>query len=215
VDVLERLLTRLQKGRTKVVSSPAERRYIHSVLGAWFGQYHPAFLKLLGDEQLLAKMDELMREILQRAMEKSARRTVIRTARAARQYFTGSLLIPLSRSYWSRAPQQTPAGRDEEVALRLRQLDPELAASYEQGVLDIEDEARVSYRGPAAELREMLTTVLHILAPNDKVQATDWYREARRSGVRTENTPTRAERVRLFSEAELRGQLQPRRPKLS
>jgi len=199
-DVIERLLTRLEAGRGAIVSSRAERVNIRSVVGAWFGQYRNAFLQMVGDEQLLAPMDGLMQEILKRASEESARRTMIRNVRAAHRYFTDSLLVPLSRAYWSRAPQQSPAGHDREVALRLRQLDADLS--------DIEDDARLSYRGPAAELREVLTGVLHILAPTEQVQAMDWYREARRSGARTEPTPTRAERVKFILRSVMQGSAQ-------
>ena len=44
----------------------------------------------------------------------------------------------------------------------------------------------------------MLSGVLHRLAPNEAVQATDWYKAARKSGVRKETIPTRGERVRYI-----------------
>ena len=54
----------------------------------------------------------------------------------------------------------------------------------------------------------MLTGVLHILAPTEQVQAMDWYREARRSGARTEPTPTRAERVKFILRSVMQGSAQ-------
>lgn len=207
-DVIERLLIRLEGGRSATVSSRAERVNIRSVVGAWFGEYRSAFLQMIGDEQLLAPMDGLLQEILRRASETSARRTVTRDVRSTRRYFNDNLLVPLSRAYWSRAPQQSPAGFDREAESRLRQLDADLADSYAQAVYDVEDEARLSYRGPAAELRELLTGALHILAPTERVQAMDWYREARRSGARSESTPTRAERVRFILRSRSQGSTQ-------
>ena len=68
-------------------------------------------------------------------------------------------------------------------------------------IRDLEDRDRISYRGTAGELREVVTEVLHILAPTADVQATDWYKEARRSGKRKESTPTRAERIRYILRA--------------
>ena len=163
---------------------------------------------MIGDEQLMAPMDELLQQLLRRTSDGRARTTVIRDVRSARRYFNDSLLVPLSRAYWSRAPQQGPAGFDREVELRLRRLDPNLAKGYAQAVFDIEDDDRLSYRGPAAELREVVTDALHILAPTGEVQATDWYREARRSGARTEPTPTRAERVKFILRSRLQGSAQ-------
>ncbi|HEV2426423.1 MAG TPA: hypothetical protein VGZ29_16475 [Terriglobia bacterium] len=139
-----------------------------------------------------------MEEVLRVSSDGSARRTVIRSVTNASRRFRDELLLPLNRAYWSRAPETSPAGRDEEAARRLRNLDAKVADDYEQAVLDIEDSDRVSYRGAAAELREVLTQVLHILAPTADVQAADWYREARKSGATTEPKPTRAERTKFI-----------------
>ena len=61
-DVIERLLIRLEGGRSATVSSRAERVNIRSVVGAWFGEYRSAFLQTIGDEQLPAPMDGLLQE---------------------------------------------------------------------------------------------------------------------------------------------------------
>ena len=71
--------------------------------------------------------------------------------------------------------------------------------------MDLQDEERLTYRGPAAELREILTSVLHRLAPTEIVQETDWYKEARRSGKRKETTPTRAERIKFILRSRMLG----------
>lgn len=204
LDVLERLQSRLSNSQ-RSGCTPTERRNIRSVVGAWFSQYRAPFIQILGDEKLIASMDEGMETLLNFASKDSARRTVLRAVKAAKEYFRGSLLLPLTRAHWSRAPQSSPAGRDEIVAVRLRNLDSDLADSYEQAVIDVEDPDRLSYRGPAAELREVLSTVLHTLAPTPDVEATDWYKESRRTGARKEPTPTRAERTRYILRGRLKG----------
>lgn len=198
LDVLQRLLARLQARKTGEISGQAERKNIRSVIGAWFAQYRPAFVAVIGEGEALAGMDEKMQELLKLASDDSARRTVVRLCKSAIKKFKEHLLIPLSRGYWSLAPQRSPAGYDKEVAAKLEALDADLAQSYSQVGTDIMDDARLSFRGTAAELREVLTDVLHTLAPTEKVQATDWYKEARRSGGRKEPTPTRAERTRFI-----------------
>jgi Predicted pPIWI-associating nuclease len=205
LDVLDRLVTRLQAGATREISGLGERRYLRSVIGAWFSEYRPAFIEIVGEEQAIRSMDDQMQELLKLASDGSSRRTVVRLCRAAIKNFKGNILVPLSRAYWSLAPERSLAGYDEEVSVKLKGLDPSLAESYEQSVLDIEDEQRLSYRGTAAELREVVTDVLHVLAPTAEVQATEWYKEARRSGARKESTPTRAERTRFILRARAQG----------
>jgi hypothetical protein len=204
LEVLQRLRDRLRAGSARTVSE-AERRNIHSVVGAWYGVYRPSFAQIVGEEQQLVSIDQCMDTLVRLAARESPRRTVVRAVSTGISHFEEHLLGPLTRAYWSRAPQKTPAGFDEEAASRLRKLNAELADSYEQAVVDIEDGGRASYRGPAAELREVLTGVLHILAPTPQVEATDWYREARRSGARKEPTPTRAERTKFILRSRAKG----------
>lgn len=205
IDVLERLNVRLRAGTTKEISSATERKNIRSVVGAWFSQYQPSAVQIVGEEQYIRSMDEEMLGLLKLASGNSTRRTVIRSCTSAIRHFRENLLVPLGRAYWSRAPERSPAGRDDEVAARLMQLDGELAESYEQAVIDAEDSERRTYRGPAAELREVLTNVLHILAPNAQVEATEWYRASQRSGTRKEPTPTRAERTKFILRSRAKG----------
>ncbi len=204
IDILDRLSARLRTGTTREISK-AEQKGIRSVVGAWFTQYQASAVQIVGQEQSIVSMDEQMQILLKLAFGNSSRRMVIRSTVSAIRHFRENLLVPLNRAYWSQAPERTPAGRDDDVAARLRRLDPELADSYEQAVIDIEDEERLSYRGPAAELREILTGVLHLLAPDARVEETEWYRQSQRSGTRKESVPTRAERTKFILRSRLKG----------
>jgi len=211
LDVLERLRARLQarvkrrEGETPALGK-AEQINVQSVVGAWFREYQPYFSQIVGAEDpQIAALDEMMQELLQISSDGSARRTVIRSVSRAAKNFRDNLLFRISRAYWSRAPQRSPAGLDDDLARRLRNLDPKIADGYEQAVLDIEDPERQSYRGAAAELREVLTHVLHILAPTSEVEAMDWYKEARKSGTATEPKPMRTERTKFILRKQVQG----------
>jgi len=52
----------------------------------------------------------------------------------------------------------------------LRVLEPGAALGYEQALRDIQDEGRLSYRGVASELREVVREVLDRLAPDKDLQ---------------------------------------------
>jgi len=195
-DILDRLLAQLRA--REALSHDQLRRAIRSFVGAWFQLYRPAFLGMLGDQDALTPIDDVMQSITKLVADGEGRRRLTAELGRLKQIFSDQLVVPLTRSYWSRAPERTRAGLDEEVLRRLRRLDVQLANGYEQVILDLEDQNRISYRGTAGELREVLTGVLHTLAPTAQVEATDWYRESRRSGARREPTPTRAERVRFI-----------------
>jgi hypothetical protein len=78
IDVLERLRARLHAGAAGV-SSVAERKSIRSVVGAWFSQYRPSAIQVVGEEQYILEMDEEMQGLLKLASGSSTRRTIIRS----------------------------------------------------------------------------------------------------------------------------------------
>ena len=85
------------------------------------------------------------------------------------------------------------SAEDDEVIQRLNALVPSAARSYTQAVLDLKDDGRVSFRGPALELREALREVLDHLAPDDEVMAAPGYtQEKEKPG------PTMRQKVRFI-----------------
>ncbi len=87
-----------------------------------------------------------------------------------------------------------PIAVDRLLLRRLQALGPELAASYSQVHIDLADDARLSFLGPAGEIREVMRAVIHELSPDDDVRARSWY-------VAHEGRPTQAERIRHILEA--------------
>jgi hypothetical protein len=84
------------------------------------------------------------------------------------------------------------AEEDRQVISKLDALVPSAARSYEQAVLDLKDGGRISFRGPALELREALREILDCLAPDSEVTIAPGYvQEKDRDG------PTMKQKVRF------------------
>ncbi|HKZ03699.1 MAG TPA: hypothetical protein VJ180_15760, partial [Pyrinomonadaceae bacterium] len=64
---------------------------------------------------------------------------------------------------------------DDEIIRKLDVLVPSAALSYKQAILDLKDDNRVSFRGPALELREALREILDHLAPDSEVTTAHGY----------------------------------------
>ena len=65
---------------------------------------------------------------------------------------------------------------DKRILDTLIQLAPSAALSYEQALLDIGNDSRLSWRGPATDLREALRETLDQLAPDKQVAAQPGFR---------------------------------------
>ncbi len=94
------------------------------------------------------------------------------------------------------AAKEKPAAHtaeDDEIISKLDAVVPSAALSYTQAVLDLSEENRVSFRGPALEFREALREILDHLAPDGEVSAASGYvQEKDRSG------PTMRQKVRFI-----------------
>lgn len=87
-----------------------------------------------------------------------------------------------------------------QVVMKLNELNPDLAACYRQGIGDLDTNARESFVGPAAELREVLAWVMRILAPDDAVTAQEGFRP----DPETKGKPTQRQRVQYIMRTKLK-----------
>jgi hypothetical protein len=79
------------------------------------------------------------------------------------------------------------------ILLRLRRQSPSLADSFEQVLKDINDHTRLSYVGPAGEVREVLRSCVQSLAPEDEIMKQPWFTGIVQDGKKR---PSQAERTR-------------------
>jgi hypothetical protein len=89
-------------------------------------------------------------------------------------------LVQLDSRLVTGSSQPEPESRsqiDERILVTLRALLPSAALSYEQALLDLNQQERLSWRGPAADLREALRETLDHLAPDDQVTGMQGYKQ--------------------------------------
>jgi Predicted pPIWI-associating nuclease len=91
-----------------------------------------------------------------------------------------------------------------EIVETLRGLVPTAALSYQQAIRDLADGTRLSYRGPAAELREVLREVLDHQAPDTEVIKSENYKPEKDQHGKDRSKPTMKQQVRFILKA--RGQ---------
>lgn len=84
-------------------------------------------------------------------------------------------------------------GPDARIITTLRALLPSAAASYEQALIDLSHSRRLSWRGPATDLREALRETLDHLAPDTDVCASAGYKSEPNT-----NGPTMKQKVRFI-----------------
>ena len=91
-------------------------------------------------------------------------------------------------------PSRGPlSGRESAILERLRRVSSPLADSMEQALRDMNDHSRLSYVGPAGEVREVMRATVQLLAPNSAIRDQPWFVGIEQGGKRN---PSQAERTR-------------------
>ncbi len=170
--------------KAATVGKQATREQARAVVQQYFRLTRPHLSRLAFADAELAPLDEQMQELLRLANGVSAKPAYIKAMRAARRSLDQ---IELSREMRlglgsSTASGDQPSAVERAIIGTLGALLPGAALGYQQALRDIADNTRLSYRGVAAELREVVREVLDRLAPDADMQAAGVAIEKNQSG---------------------------------
>jgi hypothetical protein len=89
------------------------------------------------------------------------------------------LLVAVEGQTLARPPkskQATTSPADELIIVSLNELCPSASLAYQQALIDLSGGDRLSWRGPATDLREALRETLDVLAPDTDVMASPGFK---------------------------------------
>jgi hypothetical protein len=146
----------------KAATKQVAQRYIHRV--------RPHLLALNFGESVEG-IDGAFQSLLELSEGRNLAASYKRHARAVRRTVTtlsGQIEYRLAGAV---VDSSGPSKEDAKIIGILSGLVTSAASSYQQAIADLSDEKRVSFKGPAHELREVLREVLDHFAPNAEVVA--------------------------------------------
>ena len=196
VRELEQRLGTLDKALRIVRASRIERSDIREatrgIVDFYFRVIRDLFVSAQVGADIIADCDAVAHELLEATHRKVATATYKSLVKAFYRRALDAEKIVLLAS-------QTPADNkrsdptDIRIVETLKGFLPSAALSYEQAVLDLNQNTRLSWRGPATDLREALRETLDHLAPDKDVIA--------QPGFKLENGtsgPTMKQKVRFI-----------------
>jgi len=127
-----------------------------------------------GIESELSETDALFQELHALSRKNASKDKCLRLLNTAKTLFVRLEGAALARG--ARRSAGTRTATDDLIIESLQDLCPAAALSYTQALLDLESTERMSYRGPAADLREALRETLDTLAPDHEVEAMPGYK---------------------------------------
>lgn len=162
-DAFARYNAALGRVHTAHVNAQEIKEQTKQVAQAYFRTVRPLLTKYQLDD-LLEPLTAAFQALLQLSEGRSLTSSYKRHTKAIRRLvprITGQLELQ-----GGTASSVSSSETDRKIVETLDRLIPSAAQSYQQAIADLADDRRLSFRGPAHELREALREVLDHLAPD-------------------------------------------------
>lgn len=164
---LDALIKKYTKTKTAVVNRHNLREQTRNVVKTYFALHRLALSQQCREEGPLQPLDASMQKLLSYCNARTSKIKYLAELKTAKKEL-GSIELKclLSISNTSGGGQTALAEQDIAIIKTLNDLLPSAHKSYEQGLQDLADQKRQSWRGPVAEFREALRETLDHLAPD-------------------------------------------------
>ncbi len=184
-------------GRSKQIPSAVVQPMARAIAKPYFEIVRAELLVVMERKGLVDEIDFVVQSILQLAEGVREKQAYIGQINELRPYLREAS-IDLMKAKGT--PRVALSATEQTILDTLTAMLPGSAASYEQALRDLAQGGRVSWRGTAAELREVLRDAIDHLAPDDKVMgATGFQREE------GQTRPTQRQKVRFILRARRSG----------
>lgn len=172
---LERERKSLNKVAGHQLNSAAARASLREFVERYFNKVRPLLVDNSARSPHVETVDSAMQELLALCHRRGTTqryRELLKTIKGSLVHLDSYLLSSTSRN-----EGQTRTLVDMRIVTTLRALLPSAALSYEQALIDLDQPERLSWRGPATDLREALRETLDHLAPDTDVKGSAGYKQ--------------------------------------
>lgn len=160
----------------KPVESAKTRGGLRDLAAKFFTDIRPSLGSSSADEQRISAINNSMQCLVELSHKRASAGKFAEILKGIKKdliHLDGALISSPAAS----SIGQEKSEADVRIITTLRALVPSAALSYEQALLDLAQPERLSWRGPATDLREALRETLDRLAPDDEVRAMPGYKE--------------------------------------
>ena len=162
----------LRGGRANGLADSATSDACMRLARVYFENVRPGLAEQLGDSVMLQALDKQWQAVIRLAHTKKTRKVYVEALETVREQLVELTVAMLSNPKRKSAAAVVLVSKEEAlIAATLEKILPDAAKAYRQGITDLNDMSRVSFRGPACEFRECLREVLDHLAPDAQVMA--------------------------------------------
>lgn len=159
------------------VFSEKTRGTLRALAERYFSEIRPTLVDHSEEQVHVSAVNAAMQKLIEQCHKRGMAGTYADLLRTAKKHLIQLDSKQISNQLASGSDEQTKTPADVRIITTLRALVPSAALSYEQALLDLAAPERLSWRGPATDLREALRETLDHLAPDNEVKAAPGYKD--------------------------------------
>lgn len=171
---LESLKRQLRRVKARHVNRSADKEVIRGLVRRYFGDYRPRVVAEVVGEEPLKPLDRAMQDLLKCAQGRTPTKVCVARVRTCEKELNSFEISALARG--GRAGDAEFDRREILILETLKKVDASAASCFEQGLMDLSQLDRKSWRGTILEFREALRETLDRLAPDEEVMKSPGFR---------------------------------------
>ncbi len=192
VQQLEQARKSLNSVASPQLNSQKRRDELREIVEHYFDAIRPSLISASDQDPDVNDVDDWMQELLVLCHKRgSVKRYQTLLSKCRKSLILLDARMVASPIASNNQPQNGTV--DTMIITTLEQVVPSAALSYTQALLDLQSDDRLSWRGPATDLREALRETLDYLAPDNDVIAMPGYKQQSDT-----NGPTMKQKVRYI-----------------
>lgn len=179
VEEINSVQARLQRSISRLVRARTELSSVRDLTQFYFRETRPALVISGLDIELLDEGLSRIHELSSKTSQRSSYLDTLKLIKKRVSELEIQYEFSFSENRRDEVPQERVIERSREEGVivgTLEKISPYFGNAYTQILLDLGDKNRVSYRGVAHEIRELLRGVLNHFAPDEAVEAQDGFK---------------------------------------
>jgi hypothetical protein len=177
IQDVEKARKELNKVLGSQLQSQKRRDGLRLIVERYFGEIRPSVVSAQEQNESIKQADDNMQELLSMCHKKGS----VKSYRYLLANIKKSLIAIDAQVVSSVAPaanNRQMDATDEQIVNTLQSIVLAAALSYQQAIADLQSDSRLSWRGPATDLREALRETLDYLAPDAAVKEVPGYKQS-------------------------------------